>query len=121
MGDQILVTGYPLLGCLVLIEGIRHGDAGFAAEVLLRVDLCLPFDFHLFGDLLVRCPAGADVLVAVELERDVPVLAVSPFDDGHDGTPCDCSMWGPSTTLWTEATVAKSLCWHGTTARKGAA
>lgn len=69
------------------MEGVSKGDTLFAALVLLGVDFCLPLDFHLFGYFLVRRLAGTDVLLSIELERDIPVLAASAFGDGHDVGP----------------------------------
>ena len=87
MGDQVVVTGDSLLGCLVLMEGVSKSDTLLAALILLGVDFCLPLNFHLFGGFLVGRFCRTDVLLTIELERHVPILAVSPFDDAHGVSP----------------------------------
>ncbi len=69
------------------MEGVSKGDTLFAALILLGVDFCLPLNFHLFRDLFIRRFCRTDELLAVELERHVPILAVSPFDDAHGVSP----------------------------------
>jgi hypothetical protein len=87
MGDQVAVAGNSLLGGLVLLKGISEGDTLFSALELLGVDCCLPLNFHLFGGFLVGGFCRTDVLPTVALERHVPILAVSPFDDAHGVSP----------------------------------